>query len=82
LLASLKRISRTGACRMQLNSRLWIDGLVTPIDSAIAIRWHDTAEEKSVPVLYRNGKRVTKRWFISFTGGREEDKEGANANTE
>ncbi len=63
-------------------NQLIIDGLETPIDHTLALRWYMTSEGKSVPVLYRNGKRVTKAWTIIYSALSNEDKDGSNANTE
>lgn len=61
---------------------LVIDDQPVQITSQFALRWYDTPEGKSIPVLYRNGKRVTKAWQIVYSATSSEDIEGANANTD
>ncbi len=63
-------------------NRLVIDGKVTPITSDLAVRWYDTPNGESVPVLYRKGKRVTKQWKLDYSCVSPEDPDGANANTD
>lgn len=63
-------------------NQLIIDGIDTPIDHTLALRWYMTSEGKAVPTLYRNGKRVTKAWTIIYSALSKEDKGGSNANTE
>lgn len=64
-----------------MKNKLLIENKEIPIDSKIAIRWHDTKEGKSVATLYLNGKRVTKPWEIVFSCYSPEDPNGGNANT-
>ena len=63
-------------------NQLVINGEVTPITSDLAVRWHDTPNGESIPVLYRKGKRVTKEWKLTYTCTSPEDLDGANANTD
>ncbi len=65
-----------------MGNQLIIDGVEVPFDYTLALRWYNTPEGKSIPVLYRNGKRVTKAWTLVYSAVSKEDKEGANANTE
>lgn len=65
----------------QLSNHLIIDGVDTPIDHAIALRWHMSLEGKSIPTLYKNGKRVTKAWTMVYSCLSLEDPNGSNANT-
>ncbi len=61
---------------------LVIDDKPVQITSEFALRWYDTPEGNSIPVLYRRGKRVTKAWEITYSAKSPEDLEGANANTD
>jgi hypothetical protein len=65
----------------QLGNHLIIDGVDTPIDHTIALRWHMSPEGKSIPTLYKNGKRVTKAWTMVYAYLSLEDPNGSNANT-
>lgn len=65
-----------------MTNALVIDGKLTPITSELALRWYDTPEGNSVPVLYRKGKRVTKAWSLVYSCTSLEDVDGANANTD
>lgn len=67
--------------KSQLGNQLIIDGVDTPIDNTIALRWHMSPEGKSIPTLYVNGKRVTKAWTIVYSCVSQEDPNGSNANT-
>ena len=62
---------------------LLIDGQIDCLDSRYALRWVDNPiGGKPIPVLYKNGKRVTKRWEINYKGYSAEDPYGGNANTD
>lgn len=61
---------------------LVIDGEPFKLSSQFCLRWYDTPEGNSVPVLYRNGKRVVKSWNLNYSCSSQADLEGANANTE
>jgi len=63
-------------------NQLLIAGKPVQITSQFALRWYDTPEGNTVPILYKNGKRVTKAWQISYNAKSDEDIEGANANTD
>lgn len=67
--------------KSQLGNQLIIDGVDTPIDHTFALRWHMSPEGKSIPVLYKNGKRVTKAWTLVYSCVSAEDVNGSNANT-
>jgi hypothetical protein len=60
---------------------LLIDGKSCSFDSSYALRWYDTSDGKSIPVLYKNGKRVVKRWSMDYSAYSPEDPDGGNANT-
>lgn len=64
-----------------MSNYLLIDNMLVALDSTIVIRWVDTLEGKSVPILYKNGKRVTKSWEMVFSCYSKEDPHGSNANT-
>jgi hypothetical protein len=64
-----------------MSNYLLIDNVLVALDSTIVIRWVDTLEGKSVPILYKNGKRVTKSWETVFSCYSKEDPHGSNANT-
>jgi hypothetical protein len=64
-----------------MSNYLLIDNVLVALDSTIVIRWVDTLEGKSVPILYKNGKRVTKSWEMVFSCYSKEDPHGSNANT-
>ena len=63
-------------------NQLLIAGKPVQITSQFALRWYDTPEGNAVPVLYRNGKRVTKAWQVTYVAKSDEDLDGANANTD
>ena len=60
---------------------LMIDGKSCGINSSYALRWYETTDGKSVPVLYKDGKRVVKRWSMNYSAYSPEDPHGGNANT-
>lgn len=64
-----------------MSNYLLIDNMLVALDSTIVIRWVDTLEGKPVPILYKNGKRVTKSWEMVFSCYSKEDPHGSNANT-
>lgn len=64
-----------------MSNYLLIDNMLVALNSTIVIRWVDTLEGKSVPILYKNGKRVTKSWEMVFSCYSKEDPHGSNANT-
>ncbi len=64
------------------NNELIIDGEPFNLSSQFVIRWVDIVEGKSIPVLYRNGKRVVKAWSLNYSCYSKEDLDGGNANTE
>ena len=65
-----------------MGNQLIIDGVETPFDHTLALRWYNTPEGKSIPVLYRNGKRVIKAWAVVYSAVSKEDILGGCANTE
>lgn len=63
-------------------AELLIDGVSEILDSRYALRWVDNpGVGRHIPVLYKDGKRVTKRWEINYRGYSDEDPYGSNANT-
>jgi hypothetical protein len=62
---------------------LYIDGVADVLDSRYALRWYDCPNSgRAKPVLYKNGKRITKRWEINYKAFSLEDPDGGNANTD
>lgn len=51
------------------------------VDSSYCIRWVETTQGISYPVLYKNGKRIVKKWGLKFDFESPEDPFGGNANT-
>lgn len=60
---------------------LFIDGEKIVVDSTFSLRWVEQADGPAFPVLYRNGKRVVKKWNLVLNFDSPEDPFGGNANT-
>lgn len=64
-----------------MNIYLTIDGRQAFDLSHYTIRFVE-AEGDPTPVLYHDGKRVTKKWFVSLLHWQAADEHGGNANTD
>lgn len=64
-----------------MQNRLLINGQEVVLNAQMAIRWVDTANGQSYPVLYKNGKRVVEAWSIELNHNSPPDPFGGNANT-
>ena len=62
-----------------LKGKLIIDGQEVPLTWEYALRFSGFPLE---PVLYRNGKRVTKAWTLELKAYQIADSDGGNANTD
>jgi hypothetical protein len=65
-----------------MESRLVVDGQAVAPSSRWAIRWVDKQSGPAEPVLYRDGKRVTKAWCLDLHIEHAADEFGGNANTD
>jgi hypothetical protein len=62
--------------------KIMIDGQEVVPDAAWALRWVDRESGVAEPVLYRDGKRVTRQWSLEATIDHPADAHGGNANTD
>jgi len=60
---------------------LWIEGKKVFLSADYSMRWTETSDAHSYPVLYYKGKRVVKNWTIDLLFNSPEDEFGGNANT-
>lgn len=67
---------------LRSTARLVIDETATQLDSSFAIRFVEVAGSGPQPVLFRNGKRVTRAWALDMSVECPVDPHGGNANTE
>lgn len=66
----------------QLETKLEIDCKQELLNASFSLRWVDTLNGSSYPVLYKNGKRVVKAWSITMSYNSPPDEFGGNANTD
>lgn len=60
---------------------LKIEEIEVVLDSTFSMRWVETVNGPAIPTLYKNGKRVTKKWSLQINHNEPEDPYGGNANT-
>lgn len=60
---------------------LWIEGKKVFLSADYCMRWTETSDGHSYPILYYKGKRVVKNWTIDLFFNSPEDEFGGNANT-
>jgi hypothetical protein len=60
--------------------RLVVDGIVVTDHARYTLRFVESPKGSS-PVLYCDGKRVTKEWVLKINWLQDADKHGGNANT-
>jgi FkbM family methyltransferase len=63
-------------------SRLVLDGVEAPLGANDVLRWQARPGGLVQPVLYRDGRRVTRSWRLELTVEAPADPCGGNANTE
>jgi hypothetical protein len=62
--------------------RISIDGRDVVPGPAWALRWVDRESGGAAPVLYRDGKRVTRQWRLEAMIDQAVDAHAGNANTD
>ena len=65
-----------------MEMKLTIEGQPQALSAAWALRWVETDAGQSEPVLYRDGRRVTRPWALELRVDHPADRFGSNGNTD
>ena len=65
-----------------MEMKLTIEGQAQALSASWALRWVETNCGQAEPVLYRDGRRVTRPWTLELSVEHPADRFGGNGNTD